>query len=408
MSLRVVIVNPFEAMAWEGKRPHRYGGLSSELVRRGHQVTWLSTDFRHRTKQYRESVPPDGSSGVDVRFLHVPAYPKNISLRRLASHRAYARGVAETLKALQREEPIDVVVASLPPINSARRAMEFCTDVGALGIVDALDAWPQVLEVVFPPAVRKQLGAVLLAPLRRDVKIAAALASALVGVSPEYLGYVSGFRESEPAVPQAVFLLGFDIEGVTVPAAKPRKDPSRPLEVVYMGTFGRFYDLETIVRAAQICTDRTIQFTCIGDGPTRQRVTQLAGDLGLTNVAFPGFVPDEAAYAQLLSSDIGLVAYTEDYPPSIPTKPFNYLSLGLAVVSSLEGSFRKIMQREQFGLQYQAGNAESLVHALIHMDKCRDLVHNMGERGMEYAREHLDARVIYGQYADFIEQVATE
>jgi glycosyltransferase involved in cell wall biosynthesis len=342
---------------------------------------------------------------VEVRLLHVPTYPKNISLRRLISHRVYARRIAQTLKALQAESNIDVVVASLPPISSARRAMEFCTDAGAVGIVDALDVWPQVFEVVFPEPVRRQISALLLAPLETEVKTAAKLASGLVGVSPEYLSYVAGFREADTEVPQAVFLLGFDIEGVQVPEIRPRKDPTNPLAVVYMGTFGRFYDLETVVHAASICARRGIRFTCIGMGPTHQRITHLARELALDNIEFPGFVPDQTAYSHLLNSDVGLVTYTADYPPSIPTKAFNYLFCGLAVVSSLKGSFAQILERERFGLQYQAGNAESLANALLHLDKHRDLVHNMGVRGMEYARKHMDGRSIYGQYADFMEEL---
>lgn len=408
MSLRIVIVNPFEAMPWEAKRPHRYNGLSSELVQRGHQVVWLSADFRHRTKSYRESAPAQNDTGVEVKLLHVPPYPTNISLRRLLSHRTYAQGVAEALRALQAESAIDVVVASLPPISSARRAMEFCADAEAVGIVDTLDVWPQVLEVVFPQPARKQLSALLLAPLRREVKTAAELASGMVGVSPEYLGYLAGFRKGRDEVPQEVFLLGFDIEGMQVPETKPRRDPTNPLAVVYMGTFGRFYDLETVVRAASICTGHNIRFTCIGIGPTHQRVTHLARELGLDNIEFPGFVPDQTAYSHLLESDVGLVTYTADYPPSIPTKPFNYLSCGLAVVSSVEGSFAQILEREQFGLQYQAGNAESLANALLFMDKDRDLVHNMGTSGMQYARKHMDARAIYRQYADFVEKLAAD
>jgi glycosyltransferase involved in cell wall biosynthesis len=408
MSLRIVIVNPFEALPWEVKRPHRYNTLSAELVRRGHQVVWLTADFRHRTKRYRKSPLSNNNTTVEVRLIHVPSYSQNISLRRLISHRFYAHGVSKTLRVLQSLGSIDVVVASLPPIGSARYAMEFCAGTGAVGLVDVLDAWPQALEVVFPQPVRRHLSALLLEFLRREVGIAADLASGLIGVSPEYLGYISGFRKTEVDIPQSVLLLGFDIEGVQLPETKKLNDPNKPLTAVYMGTFGRFYDLETIVRAAHVCADRGIRFICIGDGPTHERVTQLARELQLDNVDFMGFVPDEAAYSILLNSDVGLVTYTADYPPSIPTKPFNYLFCGLAVVSSLKGSFEQILHHEQFGLQYEAGNTESLANALIYMDKHRDLLHNMGVKGMEYARKHMDGRSIYSQYADFIEELVME
>jgi glycosyltransferase involved in cell wall biosynthesis len=404
-SMRIVIVYPFDPFPWEAKRPMRYTMLSTELARRGHQVTWISADFRHQTKAYRPGPAQRTVDGIDYRLIHVPSYKLNISLRRLWSHRVYARRAGRLLRRLHAETPIDLVLASNPPIESVRTAMQFCAEAGLPGLVDVRDAWPKVLEAAFPPAVRGPLSRVLLAPLRRDLRLAANLVSGAVACSQEYLNYFLSFRQNPMDIPQAVFLLGFGVADVHLPEKRVPKDPREPLTVVYLGKFGRFYDLETVVYAAQALAPRGIRFICIGDGPTRSRITHLARGLGLENIEFPGYVPFEEAYPTLFSSDVGLVPYRLEYPPSIPNKPFNYLFCGLALVSSLSGSFSQMLQREQFGLEYQAEDPASLVEALLKMDTDRDMVYAMGKRGAAFARRYLDGRQIYRQYADWIEDM---
>jgi glycosyltransferase involved in cell wall biosynthesis len=380
--------------------------LSAELVRRKHRVVWISADFRHQTKAYRSSPPADWIGAADITALHVPRYSTNVSLRRLFSHRIYARRVVQKLEKVHHEHPLDLVVASIPPLRSARNAMAFCNKKGIPGVIDVEDLWPEVFENAFPRLIRPTLSWWLLGQLRREARTAYELASGLVGVSPEYLRHATSVRKDGPPVPQAVFLLGFDITGVPLPVTRKPPDRAAPLVVVYMGKFGHFYDLETVVLAADRCRSQNIRFVCMGDGPTYARITKQVERLGLGNISLPGFVPDEQAYPLLHQADVGLVPYRSDYPDSIPTKPSNYLFAELAVVSSLGGSFKEIMIEERFGLSYQAEDPDSLARALVQLERDRRATREMGTRGAIYARGHLDGRIIYGRYSDWLEELA--
>jgi glycosyltransferase involved in cell wall biosynthesis len=400
--MNIAIINPFDPLPGEGQRLYRYSMLANEMIHRGHRVRWISANFHHGAKQYRKQPMVDENLGLQIILAHVPPYKDNISIRRIISHRVYAREVFKALRTLHTSEPIDVVIASIPPTVSARVAMEFCAETGALGVIDMQDPWPRVIESLFPKLLRSFLSLLLLRSFQRDVQIASELASGLVAISPENLDYLVSFRNGKPQIPHASFNLGLDNQVIHFPE-RVQKNADDPLTVAYIGNFGYMNDLETVVRAAAICVKRNIKFVLIGDGPIYSSVRGISERLGLTNVDFLGRIPFESAIPILSQSDLGLVAHTANFPPNTVNKIFDYLCLGLPVVSSLRGIFQKDLAKFNLGLQYEAGNAESLANAICHLDKNRDILHEMAKEGLEYARKNMDGKTTYKQYVDFIE-----
>jgi glycosyltransferase involved in cell wall biosynthesis len=398
--MHVAIINPFDALPGEGQRTFRYTMLANELASRGHKVTWITANFSHGYKKYRNQPEIDESKGLSIIMAPVPPYTNNISLQRVTNHQVYAAEVLKTLREIHSEQSLNLVVASIPPTVSARVAMEFCAEVKIPGVIDMQDPWPRVLESVFPKQLRSVLSAILLKSFRQDVETAADLASGFVTISPENLEYLSSFRTDHGKLPKAVFDLGLDKQIVEVPP-RPPKEPNAPLTVAYIGNFGYMNDLETVVKAAAIRSN--VQFVLIGDGPTYKPATKLAQKLKLTNVEFVGRVPFEAAIPRLLASDVGLVAHSASFPPSTVNKAFDYLCLGLPVISSLRGAFARDLEQFKFGLQYEAENAESLAAAIAQFDQNRTLISTMAIDGLAYAKTKMDGKAIYRQYADFLE-----
>jgi glycosyltransferase involved in cell wall biosynthesis len=400
--VNIAIVNPFDALPSEGQRTFRYTMLSNEMIDRGHKVTWISSDFSHGSKKYRDQPKIDESLGLRIILAHTPPYNDNISFQRIINHRVYANEVSAVLKTLHAAEPLDLVVASIPPTVSARIAMEFCADTGVLGVVDMQDPWPRVLESAFPKIMRRFLSSLLLRSFHQNVQIAAQLASGLVAVSPENLDYLASFRNGKSQIPQGLFNLGLDKQIIDIPE-RVQKTADDPLVVAYIGNFGYMNDLETVVKAAAICAKRNIQFVLIGDGPTYDPVKKLAEKLNLENVEFLGRISFEDAAPRLLKSDVGLVAHAASFPPSTVNKIFDYLCLGLPVISSLRGAFEKDLMKFNLGLQYEAENAESLANAILQLDDNREMMRDMATQGLAYAKSKMDGQSIYKQYVDFLE-----
>lgn len=405
-SLHVVIVNPYDPLPWEGERYGRYGQLSRELAHRGHRVTWLTSDFRHGSKKYREWPDLAAQDTLRVIPIHVPAYPKNLGLRRVVSHAVYGYRVSATLRILSRSEKVDAVIASIPPIESARAAMSFCDEYDIAGIVDMQDAWPRVLSLAFPQAVRPLASRILLLPWFKQAMASARLAAAHIAVSPEYLDYLADLAGPGRVCARRVFPLGYDTIGCRQEgSSEPVGLDDGVFRVVYIGNFGRFYDLATVVRCASLCRKASMEFILIGDGPDRPKLESLVRELGLSNVHIKGYIPFHQAVPILRSCAVGLVPITADFPPNTPNKVFDYLFQGLPVVSSVLGSFFDLMVERGLGLYYEAGNPESLACALCVMKDNLDKRLTMAANGVAYAKAYMDGRVIYEKYADFVEVV---
>ena len=113
--MNIWLCNPFDNLVEEGARPQRYALLAAEFARRGHAVTWWTSDFSHARKARRAAA--DGTplphayanaQGVFMRLVATPPYTRNVSLRRVRSHRAFARAIAH------RPHPPCVDLAAFP------------------------------------------------------------------------------------------------------------------------------------------------------------------------------------------------------------------------------------------------------------------------------------------------------
>lgn len=88
--MRVWIINPFDNLPLEGYRPQRYWLMARGFVAKGHDVTYWTSDFSHATKKMRVLVH-EANAGFTVKMVPTLKYPRNVSLKRVASHRRLAR-----------------------------------------------------------------------------------------------------------------------------------------------------------------------------------------------------------------------------------------------------------------------------------------------------------------------------
>ena len=117
----------------------------------------------------------------------------------------------------------------------------------------------------------------------------------------------------------------------------------------FAGTFGRTYDLRTVIEAAKILRanrSERVHFVLCGAGERDAEWRALAAG---QDVTFTGWLP-AAELAYLLSkSSIGLAAYSANAPQGIPNKVIEYLSASLPVLCSLPGECRNLLSSARCG-----------------------------------------------------------
>lgn len=119
-------------------------------------------------------------------------------------------------------------------------------------------------------------------------------------VSPAAAEYVTSLTDK----PVALIPNGIDLNIYKAPAR--RSDNKKQKTIFYVGRLEQRKGVKHLIHAFELLTqkDPDVSLIIAGDGPDRQKLEALAGDLHLQNVAFVGYVSDKEKIHYLRTSDI--------------------------------------------------------------------------------------------------------
>ncbi len=446
--LSVWIVNPFDDIPGEGLPPLRYWSLARVLAGRGHDVTWWSSTWSHRRKAVR-TVPMQmrEDEGFSVRLVAVRPYAKNVSLARFASHRDFGRTFErlanESVAAGQLARP-DVILASLPPLDSPEAAARLAKRLDALLVVDLMDVWPETFQRLLPGPrwFRQMISPLLLGGMYRrraavieaadaistatqtyaDTMLRNAAGQKLTHQKPMHLCYLGAYlQEFSPPVrvsPVAADATATPTDATTQPVEKPaaitplpeKSLPDKPLACVYSGTLEAGQDVLTAIAAAKMLSaaGTPAEIHIAGTGKFEASIrAAAAGISGSCRVIIHGLL-DRTAYVRLLSAcDVGLVLVKPESLVTVPYKACDYAAAGLAIINSLPGELESLVTSSVAGLKYTAGDAASLARAIASLASNRPLLLNYRQGARRLAEAEFDREKTYSQFAQWIEATAS-
>jgi glycosyltransferase involved in cell wall biosynthesis len=384
----------------------RSGYLAQLLARRGHEVTWWVSSFDHFRKVQLE---PDSrrvplEPGLTLQFLYGREYPRNVSLARLLNHRENGREFRRIARA---EQAPDVILCSFPTIELSCEATAFGQERGVPVVLDIRDLWPdEMLDRV--PRVARPFGRLLLAPMYAGARRALRDATALVGLSEEFLGWGLQRAGRARAAADRVIPMGYTgmldaaaiDDTVRAKLAALGVDPRKRI-FWFSGTFTGNLDLGTVIEAARrLLGEADIQFVLCGAGEYDAQWRAQAAGLG--NVIFTGWaVASELAYLSSIAW-VGLGAYAPHARMSNPNKVFEYMSAGLPVLLSLGGETRALFEDNDMGQGYTAGDPLSLAAAVQRLARDPLLRERQSANARQVFRERFAPETLYGGFADYL------
>ena len=411
--LSIWLITIGEPLPIDGSRERswRTGLLAEVLAARGHDVLWWTSTVDHFRKQFFVEGEPRVSSriGVPIQFLSGALYRRNLSPKRLLNHAQIARRFAALAA---RESRPDLIVCSFPTIELSREAVRYGAAAGVPVILDVRDLWPDIFLDVVPRAA-KGLARLALHGLFADAERALSRCDAVLGVSDAYLewGLHKGGR-SRSALDRT-FPLGYQSTAWSQRDASSVDELLRTAGaeagvtlVTFAGTFGRTYDLRTVIEAAALLREsggERVHLVLCGAGERDAEWRALAAG---RDVTFTGWLP-AAELAYLLSkSSIGLAAYSANAPQGIPNKVIEYLSASLPVLSSLPGECRALLESARCGAYYEAENPAALAAAIREALSNRQRLGAMRTAARALFEQQFSSAAVYGEMADHLERLA--
>ncbi|MFP6844058.1 MAG: glycosyltransferase family 4 protein [Thalassolituus sp.] len=386
--MKVLLINAFDKLPGESFRDQRYTVLFKKFKEKAN-VEWWSANFHHwsHSKRSRNELEISG-----VSLINVPSYKNNISIIRFLSHFIFSLKVFLRLLHL-RSRPN--VILAIAPVEGLFFIAIYCRIFKVKFIVDVLDLWPDLFIEAFPLKVR-WFGKILLMPMHWMANYAYRHADHITSVSKTYTRIAverSGIKDK----PSSYYYLGSPVSECVLVTKS-----STILKCLFAGQFEYNYDVETILQAAKVCHDsnKKIEFFLAGSGSKASFMKEYIDRHGLSNVHLVGWLGTDELNHLASECHVGLNSYKGHATQSIPTKYFDYLSMGLVVFNSLDGEMSELIADDVSGLNYISESKESLLTLLDDANRKHDEYSKWGEKNRKLFLRKYSFDAIYESMVD--------
>jgi glycosyltransferase involved in cell wall biosynthesis len=326
-------------------------------------------------------------------------------VRKTLSHLSFM--LSSVLLGWRATGPADVVLVSSPTFFSVLSGWLLAKVKRARLIVEVRDLWPAIFV---------ELGVLT---NRRVIALLERLELASYAKADQVIVVSDGFRDNliRRGVPSSkvhTIRNGADVARFEVPEGAERGWRARlsagaeDCLVLYAGTHGISQALTTVAEAAALVARRpvgsSVRFAFVGDGADKQRLESRIEELGLHHtVLLPG-VPNGEMPKLLAAADICLVPLRDVplFASVIPSKIFEYLAAGKAVIGSVAGEAAQILA-EAGAAVVPPEDSESLAAAIGTLAADGELRELMGKTGRAFVEENYDRTALARRYRNVLD-----
>ncbi len=381
--------------------------LAEELVARGHDVTVLTAfpNYPERIvfEGYRGKLfSHESINGVNIIRSWIYANPKESLWSRLLNWGSFCW--SSFFSGLFAGGKLDVLYAIIPPLPLGITASWLGKLRGYPVVTNLQDIYPLIaielgllrnkrLISIFESMERK-----VYRRSRKIVLISEGFKENLVdkGVDPEKIAVVPNWADPNFIQP-----------GPKENQFRKELGVNSDFTVVYSGGLTHNSDVEPILRAAGMMSDKPISFVVVGDGVMKPELEKLAAQLNLSNLQFRPFQPLENYPDVLRAADISVVTLNNAARcASLPSKVFKQMAAGrpILAITTPGGELDRLVREAECGVSVPTGSPEEVVKALSWCLENRDELEQMGRNSRDYLVKHHSKNGCIDQ----IEQVLAE
>jgi hypothetical protein len=344
----------------------------------------ITPDFDHTRKKYKKEL-----SEIDVTYLHVPPYKKNLSLQRLYSHLCFAYQLKKYLKKITNKP--DMIYCAMPTSTAAYVCGKYCKKNKIFYIIDVVDLWPDSLlpinkvYKIFNP----------FSPPWKYITIKAyQLADIIIGESKKYVQIASSYNSLAPAY---TIYLGIDIQQIERLRNESNitlKKPNNELWICYAGSLGNSYDFSVLLHAVRKL-DAVCKYTLlfVGDGDQRDFIEKKMNEFHI-NGHITGFLSYSDYLKYLSYCDIGINIFKKDTLVIHSYKFNDYVASNLFILNSLSGETAEIIDTYKIGKNFNFSD-NLLCDVLKEVCESWNIYSDYRSNNTKVINEILDKNIIY-------------
>jgi len=396
-------------------RPMRAMNLSNALARAGHRVVLWSTAFYHQEKLHRSATAQvlQIADLIEIRLIPSRGYRRHISLDRLIDHIQLAFNLK---KMLEHSGPLpDVAFIGYPPIETAAVLARWLAKHDVPSLLDVKDQWPSLFLDAIPGPLRL-LGRIMLWPYFYLARRAMREATGLSAMASSFLDWTLVVAQRARTDRDGVFPLTSPLGQVSASQREAArrwwddrgiKDNGCP-RVCFVGSHSQSFDFKPVQEAAKIAAkaEPRCEFVICGDGAFSAELRAMMS--GLPNVYFPGWIdrPKILVLAERCRAALAPYLNIDSFQKSIPNKIIDALSVGLPILSPLQGEVATLITESGVGIRYGTDTGKTLHDCIQALMQDGTLQQGMSQKAHDLYAERFSFEMVYGELVNHLEKLA--
>lgn len=335
--------------------PIRIKYLESYLSSINYNVTIVSADYDHRNKiEYK-------SNKDNLVLIHVPPYKKNLSLKRIASHYAFAKGTKAFIKTKKPDlvyciTPPNLLIKNLSPLKRKGIIKELVYEVE--------DLWPETLPLKNS---LKRLASPLLWMWARIRNNSIRYADRLVFECDLFKTFIVKKNPSLEEKSNTIYLskenciFGND-HGITKNYTS--------INFLYLGSINNLIDINLIANLLEKTSNIIpCSLTIIGGGENASLLIEKCEKNNI-HVDNYGIVFDEKKKQNIIEGcDFALNIMNEYVFVGATMKSLEYFHYGLPIINNIGGDTAKIVEEYCCGINIENRNLDKSVFSIVNIYK---------------------------------------
>jgi len=400
----------------DNARPMGAMKLSNDLVEKGYNVVLWSSAFYHQEKRHRSFTAKSirVSYNFEIRLIPSRGYTSHIGVGRIIDHAQLAFNLK---KMLDHVEPLpDVAFIGYPPIETAAVLVRWLAKRGVHSLLDVKDQWPSLFMEAVSTTLRP-LGHMILWPyfyMARSAMRDATGLSAMANGFPDWKLHFSGRERTDM---DGVFPLtspSGQVSPSQLEEARRWWDAQGILDdgrsrVCFVGSHSPAFDFKPVREAAEIAVrgQSPCEFVLCGHGTSSNELRTMMA--GLPNVHFPGWIdrPKIEALAGRCQAALAPYLNIDSFTKSIPNKIIDALSLGLPILSPLQGEVASLISENCVGMRYGTDTGKTLHDCIAALAQDTALQKRMSQNARSLYEKQFSFEMVYGGLVKHLEKMAS-
>ncbi len=215
------------------------------------------------------------------------------------------------------------------------------------------------------------------------------------GIPDEKIKVIPHFVDTDKIMPQSKdnpFSKEYNLEKIFI--------------VLLPGSLSYRYNIDLIIKAAEILSDMdSIRFIFINRGELKDVFRKKVDNLGLNNVIFIPFQPEDRFIQVLASSDVCIVSLDNNFSSySVPSKIYTIMSSARPIIAMVDeqSEIARIVKLSECGIVLSDSQPELLAEAIKTFMTNKEKCTIMGQKGREYVEKYYNKYDICKKYEEVL------